>query len=261
MPKLESAPSFSPDGTKIVFETYRNGNYDIYVRSLRGGKPTHLTDEESEDRYPDWSPDGNSVVYSSNRDGIGFKLYLIGLDGGTPTQLTDSSQRADIYPAFSPDGTKIAFEGVTFPEKSKIYVLDTTDTGTVITLTSGGDNHTPNWSPDGRMIAYQRKGDIFLTMADGSKFPDGQKEISLTDTRNNYFPVFSPQVEKKTISGGTVIKNFYMAFSSYQWGRNEDILLLSMEERSDTANNWFIKSRVVSNLTESRDYESDPDWQ
>jgi Tol biopolymer transport system component len=114
------------------------------------------------------------LVFVSSRDGD-YALYEMDADGSAEHRLTDhehdTSSPAGLFyqiePAWSPDGTKIAFasrRGGSFD----IYVMDADGTGTVrLTTTKQHDNH-PSWSPDGMRIAFERDDDIYVMAADGS---------------------------------------------------------------------------------------------
>ena len=121
-------------------------------------------------------PPGNAIAFVSTRDGD-YAIYAMNADGAAQHRLTDvdpdvSSPAAlffQIEPAWSPDGTKIAFSsrrGSTFD----IYVMNADGTGTRgLTSTKDDDSH-PTWSPDASQIAFARSGshDIFVMSADGS---------------------------------------------------------------------------------------------
>ncbi|MCK6630065.1 MAG: DPP IV N-terminal domain-containing protein [Anaerolineae bacterium] len=53
-PNFDSAPAWSPDGTKIAFETYRDENWDIYVMNADGSNQVRLTRNRGYDGNPDW---------------------------------------------------------------------------------------------------------------------------------------------------------------------------------------------------------------
>ncbi len=55
-PADDAFPAWSPDGTKIAFDTNRDGNFEIYVMNADGTNPTRLTDNPARDESPSWSP-------------------------------------------------------------------------------------------------------------------------------------------------------------------------------------------------------------
>ncbi|MEA2844008.1 MAG: TolB protein, partial [Actinomycetota bacterium] len=68
-PAVDSYPAFSPDGSKIVFETNRDGNFEIYVMNADGSAPARLTTSGSTDFAPVWKPDGSKIAFHTLRDG------------------------------------------------------------------------------------------------------------------------------------------------------------------------------------------------
>ena len=142
-------PAWSPDGSKIAFRRSvgeEGGQYEIYVMDANGDNPVRLTrsiyrDDEGTTRYylsyrPAWSPDGTKIAFVSNRDNISLwkdNIYVMDANGGNPVQLTRSNSRDygedglifshSMGPAWSPDGTKIAFVFGRENRESDIYVM------------------------------------------------------------------------------------------------------------------------------------------
>jgi len=102
-------PAWSPDGTKIAFDSTRDGHSEIYVMNADGSSPTRLTENTVGDFSPAWSPDGSSIAFVSTRDGQA-DIYIMDADGSDVTRLTENSIY-EISLSWSPDGTKIAFSG------------------------------------------------------------------------------------------------------------------------------------------------------
>lgn len=103
-------PAFSPDGSKIVFTSYRNSGEwgEIYVMDVDGSNQTNLTNSPGDDARPRFSPDGMKIVFDSYTDG-NMDIYIMNHDGSDQTRLTYDAQY-DWYPRFSPDGAFIIFE-------------------------------------------------------------------------------------------------------------------------------------------------------
>jgi tricorn protease len=102
-------PRFSPDGNFIAFSSNRDGNYDVFVIPVTGGKPKQLTFHTADDTVVGWTPDGKKVIFSSARGTGAFPfvatLFEVSVDGGTEQQLpSDWGASA----SFSPDGSKMA---------------------------------------------------------------------------------------------------------------------------------------------------------
>lgn len=147
----DSHPSWSFDGSQLIFESNREGDrtWRIYRVSAAGGDDTMI----GFGRWPAWSPHGQTIVYqgcipSNGRCG----LLLINPDGSNIRQTTDVP--GDTMPAWSPDGARIAFASADRGNGWDLYVLELAS-GNVATLAAspGIDVH-PTWSPDGRQVAY-----------------------------------------------------------------------------------------------------------
>ena len=112
---LDVFPMFSPDGTKIAFNSPRDGNTELYAMNADGSAQTRLTDRPGGDSQPSWSPDGQKIAWRSSPVGpieIG-DIWVMNADGTEPIQLTDDPGD-DLRPTWSPSGTKIAFRS--FPK-------------------------------------------------------------------------------------------------------------------------------------------------
>jgi TolB protein len=102
-PGGDARPVFSPDGTKLAFESYRNMNSDIYIQDLHGtpNSPHRLTDDPQDDRNPVFSPDGTKIAFIANRDG-NAEIYVMNLDGTNQTNLTNTPTRGEQIPKWAP---------------------------------------------------------------------------------------------------------------------------------------------------------------
>ena len=149
-------PSWSPDGSKIVFYSSRDdGDDEIFVMDADGSNQTRLTDSPLTDRNPDWSPRGDKIVFVSFRD-FGFEVYVMDPDGSNQTALTSGFGDA-FDPAWSPDGSKIAFVSSSEGLDDEIFVMDADGSNQTRLTNSPGPDQGPAWSPDGTKIAFHAK--------------------------------------------------------------------------------------------------------
>ena len=149
---------------KIVFESEREGNSDIYVIDPDGSslqRLTHTLGEKVRHWEAQWSPDRSKILFASNRHGGTFELYVMNADGSDIRRLTETpgEGRSSWSGDWSPDGKQIVFnsnrDGVAEGGRGyDIYVM-AADGSDVRRLTrEEGFEGTPAWSPDGKQIAF-----------------------------------------------------------------------------------------------------------
>jgi Tol biopolymer transport system component len=155
----DADPVWSPDGTVVAFESTRDKTHgtDLYLIPAGGGSAVRLTTtgDEIYHRTADFSPDSAALVFESNREGEGPALYTLVLDGGTPKRITPLAGYEG-HPAWSPDGTQIAYESTAGGTMEIFTVAPGGGTPFQVT-TSGG--YWPRWSPGGDFIVYCVFGD------------------------------------------------------------------------------------------------------
>jgi Tol biopolymer transport system component len=80
-------PRISPDGTRVVFASNRNGAGELYMINVDGTGEMRLTSDPADDGSASWSPEGDAIIFDSNRDGD-YEIYRLDLESGFITQLT-----------------------------------------------------------------------------------------------------------------------------------------------------------------------------
>jgi TolB protein len=169
-PTATPTPTPFPGVNLIAYESYRDGNAEIYLLDTESGETLNLTRHATDDRAPAWSPDGAKIAFESHRDG-NWEIYILDMADGSLTRLTDDPAY-DGAPAWSPDGIEIAFESYR-DGNLEIYVIST-ETGEIRRLTEddAGD-YGPAWSPDGAQIAFTSWRDsnkeIYIVPAEGGE--------------------------------------------------------------------------------------------
>jgi len=86
---------------RIAFQSYRDGNYEIYIVNIDGSELTNLTNNPAEDMSPVFSPDGSKIAFTSRRDGSGG-IYIMNYDGSEQTNLSNHQENYEDYPIFQP---------------------------------------------------------------------------------------------------------------------------------------------------------------
>ena len=161
-------PAWSPDGSKIVFESTRDGpDADIFVMNSDGTGVVQLTRNEVPDSTPTFTPDGRSIVWASELDG-NLDVFRMAADGSGAVNLT-RHPGTDGHPRVSPDGRRIYFNSnrssdpATFSRgymdrehNHEIYSM-ALDGGDVRRVTDLPDWDTyPAVSPDGTQLLWRR---------------------------------------------------------------------------------------------------------
>ena len=165
-PEGESAHAavWSPDGRRITFAQGADGQ--VYTANADGSTPQRLG--ALTDAFPGgWSADGTRLVYSAGRSGS-FAVYTVAADGSGPKRLASGARAV-----WSPDGKRIAFNGLGDGAQADVFVIDADGTNQRRLTDSPAHDYWPAWSPDGRRIAFvsHRDGgpDIYVMNADGSE--------------------------------------------------------------------------------------------
>lgn len=184
------APSLSPDGSKLVFQSDRDGNSEIYAASV-DGELAQLTDDAADDLSPDWSPDGNRIAFSSNRNGKQH-IYVMNADGSSLTQITNSAAE-DTEPAWAPDGKQIAFTSVRDGNQD-IYVMNADGSNLKRLTNDPAVDSFPRWSVGRRILFTSNRGG----QADIYVMNDAGGNVSKLTTMGASRAAWSPDGKKVT---------------------------------------------------------------
>ena len=180
-PGINGAPSFSPDGRKLVLTLGGvDGNLDIYVLDLASKQKKRLTTHRAIDTEGTWSPDGRTIYFTSDRAG-GPQIYRMSANGGTPERVTfEGSYNA--RPRLSPDGDKLAV--LTLDQGNyRIGILDL-DRRNLLVLSRGRQDESPSFAPNSDILIYATRqsgnGVLETVSADGlirQRLTSGQGDV------------------------------------------------------------------------------------
>ncbi len=184
---MEPAAPTTVRWSKLVFQSYRDGNWEIYRANGDGSGQVRVTNNSASDVHPRLNRGCTRIAHASNIDGD-YEIVTMNLNGSGWTKLT-RNDKDDVYPAWSPDGTKIAFQSYR-DGQAEIYVMNADGSGQTRLTSAYGYDGQPVWSPNGTKIAFisRRTGYYYIWVmnADGS----GQRSLWSRDTQEN--PAWSP---------------------------------------------------------------------
>jgi TolB protein len=185
-------PAWSPDGSLMAYTGTERTEW-VWLMNADGSAPRAL----AEGFQPAWSPDGRRLAFARVlvRRHPRTDVWVMNADGTGARSLTGPGKPAgstwkDLHPAWSPDGTRIAFSSDRGANRD-VYAV-ATDGGAATRLTDDpGPDSLPAWSPDGRAIAFTRGAvptrTLWVMAADGSA-----ERRMWPGTTDESGPVFAP---------------------------------------------------------------------
>jgi len=172
--RMESGPQFSPDGSKIAFESTRSGAYEIWMCRSDGTGVVQLTRLNSSTGTPRWSPDGQQIVFDSRVSG-NADIFVVDSRGGSPRKLT-SEPSSEVVPSWSRDGRWIYFASDR-TGRHEVWKM-TSRGGSPVQVTHHG-GFAAFESTDGRFLYYARD----LTVPGLWRIPtNGGEEVEIIPT-------------------------------------------------------------------------------
>ena len=274
----DTDPAWSPDGTKIAFASWREGNTDIWVINADGSGLRRVTNDEFIDSGPTWSPDGKRIAFSSLRES-NQDIYVINADGSNLTQVTDTLE-AESDPVWSPDGNRIAFTRIR-EQGTGIFVMNADGSEYPLLYGTEANDRSPAWSPDGETIAFaanvSRYGtvnfEIFTVNVDGTGFsrithrgrhdetpawsPDGNKLVFISDQVGNkeIYVITNFQTEYQQLT------NNYCSDSNPSWSPDGNrIAFVSSCDGDEEIYTMHTDGSGVKQITNNSRLDAQPAW-
>jgi TolB protein len=164
-----SAPAWSPDGNQLAVTLSKDGGSQIYLIDANGGNPRRLSDSRSRDTEPNFSPDGRHILFTSDRGGSP-QIYRIATDGSGRAERVTFDGRYNTSPKYAADGVWFAY--VRMEDGRFSIAAQNIADGEVRYLTSGKDDRSPAFAPNGKAILYatevKGRGALGAISLDGS---------------------------------------------------------------------------------------------
>jgi TolB protein len=165
-PAADFDPSLSPEGTQVAYrhQTGDDSTTEINVANIDGtGVHDVSNSPNSADWGPSWSPVAPLIAWNTERgQSGGFRLGLVAPDG-SDLRIVPNDRYVE-YPAWSPDGTRVAFMSQEADASGNdpnynIYVMDIDGSGLAQLTDDPGEDGFPAWSPDGTKLAFSSTRD------------------------------------------------------------------------------------------------------
>lgn len=148
----------SPDGAWIAYAKYseEHASSDLWLMHSDGSGARQLTDTPSvSEGQIDWAPDGRAIAFTAESDALGPRIRILDIETLETADVTQG-----YAPDYSPDGAALAFvsESDDLGDlTSDVYVVDLEGRERrKVTEDVGSHDATPQWSPSGRWIAFNR---------------------------------------------------------------------------------------------------------
>ena len=156
-PADEYASVWSPDGSKIIFTSRRDGHFDLFQKASSGAGAEEKVLVDNRDKWPmSWSPDGKTILYSTgtiSAAGVRPHLWALPLGGdGKPFPVLNDAQFTQFPGRLSPDGRWIAYVS-NESGQNEIYVAAFPGLNSKVRVSTSGGN-LPRWRRDGREIFF-----------------------------------------------------------------------------------------------------------
>ena len=148
--------NYSPDGKKIVYASFRDGDQEIYIADADGSNPRRITYIKGKDGGPFFSPDGKRLCYRSDRDNSGnLQVFVSDVDGRNEKALTDNKS-LHWAPYWHPSGKWLIYTHADFTGRPNfdLYIIRDDGSETYRVTTHQAFDGLPVFSRDGRYLMW-----------------------------------------------------------------------------------------------------------
>lgn len=197
-------PAWSPDGARLTFSGYRQTDYSeftgLYLMDADGSNLRSLGSSSSGFASPTWSPDNTTIAFEE--DG---SISSVSVADSKRTPLALAGVGRNESPAYSPDGTRIAFIS-TRDGNPELYIMNSDGSGQTRLTTSPEAESAPAWSPDATTIIYgfDRGNTEIYTLG----VPGGTPSRLTTHSATDGAPSWSPETRTLNSSNRILVTSY-----------------------------------------------------
>jgi Tol biopolymer transport system component len=165
----ETGPAWSRDGTKLVYSRDDGQQVQLAILTL-ASLTSQVIPGTFDGSYPSWSPDGSKIAFSSYAEGdenceagpcvATAEIFVVPAGGGSPVNITEHNEAHDLFPNWSPDGSKVVIERRAHPNEPQGRVLVIEASGEH-DFTPWGDGNDPGFAPNAQAVTFDRDGLIY----------------------------------------------------------------------------------------------------
>ncbi len=158
-PGYDAEASYSPDGSKIVFTSFRDGDGEIYIMDSNGSNARRITNAKGYDGGPFFSPDGKRIIYRSDRKGNDLLQVYVNNTEGTAERALTQNEFVNWGPYWHPDAKHIIYATSKHGHANYELYLMNVDTGAEERITyHDGFDGLPVFSPDAKKLMWTSSG-------------------------------------------------------------------------------------------------------
>lgn len=152
-PAQDAIPIWSPDGSRIVFSSNRDGDFNLYQKLSSGAGSEEAILKSGDRRFPsDWSLDGRFILYYQNSPNTQWDLWVLPLFGDRQPIPFIQTKFSELRGVFSPDARWIAYQS-NESGSYQVYVQSFPPSGGKWQISSDGGDW-PRWRRDGKELFY-----------------------------------------------------------------------------------------------------------
>ncbi len=145
--------SYNALGTKIIFESNRDGNWQIYLMETDSMRQKRVTNNAFNDRRPTWHPSKNMILFESDRSGTN-EIYKLDLSTNETIKIPIKSKGEKKFAHFAPNGEDLVYNVIRTDNNVDIFKVHQKGKRTRKIVDNNNSNYYPRYSPKGDEVIY-----------------------------------------------------------------------------------------------------------